>query len=168
MQLTNEFDTIRQWSFDKGILTKGTNEKQTIKLMEEVGELAAGIIRKDLISIKDAIGDIVVVLTSLSTLSGLRIEDCINESYKVIKDRTGKNVDGNFIKDDIGDGAWQLILEGMKATGNPWKAYYFAEEQLTVQEREKILPFMEWCQNNSKTFGSDNYLALYGLYEKQR
>lgn len=100
MQLINEFNSIRQWAYDKGILTKGDAKTQTIKLQEEVGELASAVLKENQDDIKDAIGDCIVVLTSLSYLAGLSIEDCINSAYNVIKNRTGKIQNNNFVKDD--------------------------------------------------------------------
>ena len=48
---------------------------------------------------KDAIGDIYVVLTILANQLGLDIDECIDSAYNEIKDRTGKNINGSFIKD---------------------------------------------------------------------
>ena len=93
------FDKIRQWAKDKGIFESGTAQVQTIKLLEEGGELAQAILKNNTPEIKDAIGDIVVVLTSLAHLSGFSIEECIEEAYNVISKRTGKMINGDFIKD---------------------------------------------------------------------
>ena len=49
---------------------------------------------------KDAIGDMVVVLTNLAHLGGTTIEDCIDAAYDVISKRTGKMVNGTFVKDE--------------------------------------------------------------------
>jgi NTP pyrophosphatase (non-canonical NTP hydrolase) len=68
--------------------------------MEEAGELAEGVLKKDKPEIKDAIGDMVVVLTNLASLEGLFIEDCIQSAYDVIKDRTGVMDNGTFVKFD--------------------------------------------------------------------
>ena len=99
MNLKNEFEPIREWAQDKGILTSGDAKTQSMKLMEESGELAKAILTNDRPEIIDAIGDCVVVLTNLAALEGLKIEDCINEAYNVIAKRTGKMQDGNFVKD---------------------------------------------------------------------
>ena len=44
MELTNEFQSIRNWAEAKGIYKKGDPKTQYIKLMEEVGELAQAIL----------------------------------------------------------------------------------------------------------------------------
>jgi len=66
--------------------------------MEEAGELAQAILKRDKPEIKDAIGDMVVVLTNLAHLEGFDIEDCITSAYTVIKDRAGEMQNGTFVK----------------------------------------------------------------------
>ena len=99
MELTNEFQSIRNWAEAKGIYKKGDPKTQYIKLMEEVGELAQAILKDDDEEFMDAIGDCVVVLTNLAKLKGHNIEDCINGSYQVITKRKGKMINGTFVKD---------------------------------------------------------------------
>jgi NTP pyrophosphatase (non-canonical NTP hydrolase) len=91
-------DLIKQWGRDKGI---NNPDKQTVKLMEEVGELAREICRGkyDSDELKDAFGDVQVVLIILGDMLGIDTEKCKEEAYNVIKDRTGHNVDGSFVKD---------------------------------------------------------------------
>lgn len=98
MKLENEFQSIRNWAFDKGIYQKGDTKTQYIKLQEEAGELAKAILKNDDDEFIDAIGDCVVVLTNLAALKGYRIEDCINSAYQVIQNRTGKMINGTFVK----------------------------------------------------------------------
>lgn len=100
MKLTNEFEPIRDWAEEKGIYDKGDINSQYVKFQEEAGELAKALLKKDLPEVVDAIGDCVVVLTNLAVLAGVSIEDCINSSYGVIAKRTGKMVDGVFIKNE--------------------------------------------------------------------
>lgn len=99
MNLTTEFEPIRQWAKDKGILTKGDVKTQTIKLVEELGEYSDALLRNKPEDMRDAIGDMVVVLTSLAFHSGFTIEECINSAYQEIKDRKGKMENNNFIKE---------------------------------------------------------------------
>jgi NTP pyrophosphatase (non-canonical NTP hydrolase) len=98
MQLTNEFNSIREWANERGLYEKGDAKTQYIKLQEEAGELARALLKKDEPEIKDAIGDCIVVLTNLAVLCDLKIEECINSSYQVIKNRTGKMNNGTFVK----------------------------------------------------------------------
>ena len=55
---------VEQWFVDRG-LDKAEPSKQFLKLMEETGELFEGIAKNDEALIKDAIGDIQVVLIGL-------------------------------------------------------------------------------------------------------
>ena len=94
------FDLIRYWANERGIYKKGNSHTQYVKLQEEAGELAKALLNNDKAEIKDAIGDIVVVLTNLAHLENLAIEDCIDAAYKEISNRTGKMINGTFVKDE--------------------------------------------------------------------
>lgn len=98
MELTNEFQPIRNWAGEKGIYSKGDIKTQYLKLMEEAGELANAIIEGDDDEIQDAIGDMVVVLTSIAHFNYTPIEDCVNSAYEVISKRKGKMINGSFVK----------------------------------------------------------------------
>jgi NTP pyrophosphatase (non-canonical NTP hydrolase) len=93
------YDLIRTWANDKGIYDKGDSKTQYLKLMEEAGELAEALLKDDKPEVIDAIGDMVVVLTNLARLEGLRIEDCVQSAYDVIKNRKGKMENGTFVKE---------------------------------------------------------------------
>ena len=92
------FDLIRQWAQERGIYDKGNSHTQYVKLMEEAGELAQALLNKDSYEIKDAIGDMVVVLTNLAALEGMQIENCIDSAYNEIANRTGTMHNGTFVK----------------------------------------------------------------------
>jgi NTP pyrophosphatase (non-canonical NTP hydrolase) len=97
--VNNKFDLIRQWAKDRGIYDKGNSHTQYVKLIEEAGELAKALLKKDKPEIVDAIGDMVVVLTNLAHQEGFAIESCIDSAYDVINKRTGKMINGTFVKD---------------------------------------------------------------------
>ena len=96
-------ESVRQWGRDKGIIgaqAKGTEFTQLTKLLEEVGELQHAI-RDNIEHEKiDAIGDCTVVLILLADLIGIPFEECLDTAYQVISQRTGKMVDGQFVKDN--------------------------------------------------------------------
>ena len=94
------FEDIRNWARVRGLFEKGDHLTQYVKLQEEAGELAKALLENDKIEIKDAIGDMVVVLTNLAHLQGTSIEACINQAYSVISKRTGKMINGTFVKDE--------------------------------------------------------------------
>ena len=100
MQTDNRFQLIRDWAGERGLYTKGDKKTQFCKLMEEAGELGRAILKEDQPEIIDAIGDMVVVLTNMAHLSGTTIEECIDTAYEVISKRTGKMVNGTFVKDE--------------------------------------------------------------------
>ncbi len=91
---------ILQWAGERGILSKATPASQFEKTLEETGELARGLIENDKDKISDAIGDVVVTLIILADLTGLDFDDCVAGAYATISSRTGKMVDGIFVKDE--------------------------------------------------------------------
>ena len=68
--------------------------------MEEAGELGRAILKQNRGEQMDAIGDMVVVLTNLSELLDMSIEECVESAYEVISKRTGKMINGTFVKDN--------------------------------------------------------------------
>lgn len=98
MELSNEFQPIRDWAQERGLYEKGDPKTQFVKLSEEMGELAQAVLKENDEEFIDAIGDCVVVLTNLAKLRGYKIEDCINCAYAEIKYRTGKMSGGTFVK----------------------------------------------------------------------
>ena len=92
----NRFDLIRTWATDRGLYDKGDPKTQTLKLMEEAGEICRAVLKNDKPEIIDGIGDCVVVLTNLAELAGTTIEECIDVAYNEIKGRTGKMDNGTF------------------------------------------------------------------------
>jgi NTP pyrophosphatase (non-canonical NTP hydrolase) len=101
MELKNEFQSIRDWAKEKGILDNGDPKTQCIKLFEEAGELSKSILKNDEEEFIDAIGDCVVVLTNLAALKGYNIEDCINSAYNIIAKRNGSMINGTFVKNEL-------------------------------------------------------------------
>jgi NTP pyrophosphatase (non-canonical NTP hydrolase) len=95
----SQFDLIREWADERGLYDKGDVKTQTLKLMEEAGEICKATLKEDYDEVLDGIGDCVVVLTNLAHLHGVEIEECIQMAYDVISKRTGKMVNGTFKKD---------------------------------------------------------------------
>lgn len=98
---SNVFNKIRSWAMVRGIYDQGNTNTQYLKLMEEAGELAEALLKKDKPEVIDAIGDMVVVLTNLAKLEKLDIEDCIDNAYMTISTRTGKMINGTFVKNTL-------------------------------------------------------------------
>ena len=95
----SQFDLIRAWANERGLYKGGDTKTQSLKLVEEVGEICRAILKDNHSDIEDGIGDAVVVLTNLAELQGTSIEACIDRAYNEIKDRTGKMDNGTFKKD---------------------------------------------------------------------
>lgn len=90
-------EKIEQWAQDKGLDTADSS-KQMLKVMEELGEVAAAIVRGDRASLRDGIGDSVVTLIILAMQNDMDIYECLNCAYDEIKDRTGEMINGSFVK----------------------------------------------------------------------
>ena len=60
------FNEIRQWAHDRNLIEGSDRFRQMVKLVEEQGELAAGIAKGNEELVADSIGDMVVVLTILA------------------------------------------------------------------------------------------------------
>ena len=106
--MRNIIKKINSWAEQRNLKT-GNGFKQLEKLDEEVGELRDAIelclgLSDDKLQvlnteIVDAIGDIQVVLIVMCQQLGIDYDCCLKIAYNEIKGRTGKTVDGIFVKD---------------------------------------------------------------------
>lgn len=103
------------WAAQKGILENGTPIAQCNKTFEEVEELEEALEAQRMglknfknakdnnvltdEEIKDALGDILVTIIIQAEMQGLSLTECLESAYNVIAKRTGKMVDGQFVKD---------------------------------------------------------------------
>jgi NTP pyrophosphatase (non-canonical NTP hydrolase) len=108
-------ERVVRWADNKGILKKATPIAQMEKTEEEVFELKEAIYAKEngndvfwnekgfMVNtdeeIKDAIGDITVTLIIQAELQNLSFAECLEAALEVIEKRTGKMIDGKFVKD---------------------------------------------------------------------
>lgn len=95
----NRLNDIREWAHARNIIHGATPQAQFVKLIEEIGELAEGIAKSRIDTVKDGIGDAVVVLTVLAAQHNLYIEDCVETAWQEIKNRKGRMVNGTFVKE---------------------------------------------------------------------
>lgn len=100
MSLNNLETDIIAWGAEKGILPNPDKVAQFNKTMEEAGELAQGIVSNNRDEVSDAIGDIFVTLVMQCQAWDLTMEECVQGAYDIISKRTGKMVDGVFVKDE--------------------------------------------------------------------
>lgn len=91
-------EKVVQWHYDRNLIDGSTAKDQTLKLIQEVGELSDNVCKgKD---ISDDLGDILVIVINLAEREGLTLESCLETAWNDIKDRKGKMVNGIFVKDE--------------------------------------------------------------------
>ena len=91
---------IANWHYEKDLIHGSTADAQFRKLVAEVGELAESLTAGASFSDRlDAVGDVMVVLINLAERQNITIDEALRHSYAEIRKRTGKNVDGVFVKD---------------------------------------------------------------------
>jgi NTP pyrophosphatase (non-canonical NTP hydrolase) len=90
-------ESIARWHHDRNLIDGSTDQAQFVKLIEEAGELAGNISRGH--DMTDDIGDMMVVLINIAERNGLSMKACLSRAYSDIKDRTGRMVDGVFVKE---------------------------------------------------------------------
>ena len=90
---------VENWAQEKGILDKATPMAQALKTLEECTELCTAINTEDRPEIIDAMGDIMVTLIIQAKMQNVSLEYCLKSAYNVISKRTGKMVNGQFVKD---------------------------------------------------------------------
>lgn len=100
MSKKTQFERVRKWAFERALYQKGDAKTQFVKLIEEVGETGRAILKDDQPEIKDGLGDAFVVLVNLAHLCGYTLEECIEDALQVIEKRTGKMINGSFVKDN--------------------------------------------------------------------
>lgn len=115
---------IASWHHDRNLVDGASDNSQFKKLFEEMIEvymainpgMQPGEAKNNLIalteelhtnnrikesdgsSLPDDIGDVNVVLINIAERNGLTVDSCLKQSYKDIKDRKGRMIDGVFVK----------------------------------------------------------------------
>lgn len=76
---------IEQWAEDRNLINGSTPQKQMLKLMEEFGELCAGVATNEFETILDSVGDCLVVCTimrkQLKMEKLFSIDHCDNTNF---------------------------------------------------------------------------------------
>jgi NTP pyrophosphatase (non-canonical NTP hydrolase) len=86
-----------QWAEDRNLIKGSTSKDQVLKLIQEVGELSDNVCKGK--SIKDDVGDCLVVLNNIALQNNTTLLECLEIAYNDIKDRRGEMRDGVFIKE---------------------------------------------------------------------
>ena len=92
-------EAVLDWAEDRDLLEANPN-RQFLKVVEELGELASAMAKNERENEMDAMGDLFVTLIILSRQINLNPVKCLEVAYNMIADRKGKTVDGVFIKDE--------------------------------------------------------------------
>ena len=118
-------ENVIKWANDKGILDKSSALRQISKTQEELDETRDALNRAFLLEagtslaewdipaeqdtgdemvgiateVKDGIGDMLVTIIILAEMAGFNHKDCLAHAFDEIKGRTGRMVDGLFVKD---------------------------------------------------------------------
>tara|TARA_R110000782_G_scaffold110823_1_gene200281 strand:+ start:396 stop:719 length:324 start_codon:yes stop_codon:yes gene_type:complete len=90
---------VEEWAHEKGIMSKASPMAQALKTLEESTELLTAINNKDRDEIIDAMGDIMVTLIIQAKMQNVSLESCLESAYNVISKRTGRMINGQFVKD---------------------------------------------------------------------
>lgn len=81
-------ELTHQWAMDRKLVVNGNVETQILKLLSEFGELADAIIKSRPHEVKDAIGDMMVVLSNIASIDGYErgnfIEYCELECIQIL------------------------------------------------------------------------------------
>ena len=90
-------DNVVRWHHDRNLIEGSTDKDQTLKLLQELGELSDSVCKGR--DIKDDIGDMLVVMLNITTRNGVTLSECLARAWDDIKDRKGKMIDGIFVKE---------------------------------------------------------------------
>lgn len=87
------------WANERGLYEGTTVDRQIEKLQEETEELWESLSSGTMADIQLELGDVYVVMVNIAAKMGLSLEVCGWLAYEKIRNRTGKMVDGTFVKD---------------------------------------------------------------------
>lgn len=96
-RLVELVNNIVKWHYDRNLIEGSTDKDQTLKLLQELGELSDSVCKG--MDIRDDIGDMMVVMLNIIERNKVTLVDCLEKAYNDIKDRKGKMVNGVFIKE---------------------------------------------------------------------
>jgi uncharacterized protein YabN with tetrapyrrole methylase and pyrophosphatase domain len=97
LSIDNLVSLVENWHHDRNLIIGSTDKDQTLKLVQELGELSDNVCKgKD---VRDDIGDMIVVLINIAERNGTNIEECLSIAWDDIKDRKGRMIDGIFVKE---------------------------------------------------------------------
>ena len=97
LELYDLINKVVGWHHDRNLIDGSSDKDQTLKLLQELGELSDSVCKgKD---IKDDIGDMLVVMLNITSRNNISLSECLAKAWEDIKDRKGKMIDGIFVKE---------------------------------------------------------------------
>ncbi len=94
-----EIEVIR-WAEARQIIPNATPQSQLNKGLSEFAELFTAESQRDMVKIKDGVGDVMVCLINYCALKDIDLVDCLALAYNEIRDRKGTlKPDGTFVKE---------------------------------------------------------------------
>ena len=90
---------VVKWASKKGILENGTTDAQANKTVEEALELYKAVKLNDEEEIIDGLGDVFVTIIIQAKMQNKDLLECLQTALDVITKRTGKMINGTFVKD---------------------------------------------------------------------
>ena len=97
--VTKPTDAMRKAMAEAVVGDDVYGEDQTVKVLEELGELSGAIAKGKLDEIDDGLGDVLVTLIILAQTLHYELELNLASAFAEIKDRKGKTKNGIFIKE---------------------------------------------------------------------
>ena len=96
--MENLIDKIMKWHENRNLIEGSTDKDQVLKLQQELGELSDSVCKQK--DMKDDLGDMMVIMLNIMKRNNYTMEECLETAYNDIKDRTGKMIDGIFVKEE--------------------------------------------------------------------
>lgn len=164
---------VIQWGEARNLYQGSNPLRQFSKLLEEQSELLEAITKNDYSEVEDAIGDMMVVLTSIARFYSMSLHICYQQAYEQIKDRRGKMVNGLFVKEETElSYEAQLLKRGpsyyTSKEGGNWKRWeYGSIKELVLVPDTKACPAtvtLNGIKVHSLAFGT--FLAGFGCFAR--
>jgi NTP pyrophosphatase (non-canonical NTP hydrolase) len=94
-------DSVIEWATEKEIFDKSNSLKQLEKTYEELGEVVHELNHtpQDPNNILLEFGDVLVTLVIAMEMNNIHPTDALKAAYEKISKRSGKMIDGKFVKD---------------------------------------------------------------------
>lgn len=87
------------WADERGLLDNKDADRQAMKMVTEVGEFIDELLKGNDEKAQMELGDVLVTIILTATKKGFDIETCLGLALNKIESRTGKTINGVFVKD---------------------------------------------------------------------